>query len=91
MVTRKQNEQSPCLFPLALLIFIALIYADLPAPLLKNQAMKKHPKSLEIRHTRGAGERNDVADILHTGHKENQTLEAEAKTTVRTGTETAGV
>ena len=31
---------------------------------------------LELRRLRRSGERNDVANVLHTGHEEDQSLEA---------------
>ena len=34
---------------------------------------------LEVGVVRSAGEGNDIADVGHTGHKEQQTLEAEAE------------
>jgi len=38
-----------------------------------------------------SGERNDVADVLHSGHEEDEALEAEAETGVGTGSPAAGV
>ena len=37
---------------------------------------------LEIRIIWRAGERNHVADVLHTGYEEDQTLETETETCV---------
>ena len=34
---------------------------------------------LEVGVVRSTGEGNDIADVGHTGHKEQQTLEAEAE------------
>ena len=38
-----------------------------------------------------AGEGDDVTDVGHAGHKENETLEAEAESRVGNGTEAASV
>ena len=46
---------------------------------------------LEISVVRSAGERNDVADVSHTCHEEQQALEAEAEARVRHGAVAAGV
>ena len=46
---------------------------------------------LEISVVRSAGERNDVADVSHTCHEEQQALEAEAEARVGAGTILAGV
>ena len=46
---------------------------------------------LEFAVVRIAGEGNHVADVLHAGHEEDQTLEAEAETAVWHGAELAGV
>lgn len=46
---------------------------------------------LELAVLRITGEGDHVADILHAGHKEYQTLKAETETRVRNGTKLAGI
>ena len=39
--------------------------------------------ALELSRLWGAWERNDIADVLHSSHEEDEALEAEAETAVR--------
>ena len=54
----------------------------------KGSATKKQPAEellfhLEFCGTRGARERDDVPNVLHAGHEQDETLESEAETCVR--------
>lgn len=40
--------------------------------------------SLELCGTRSSGERNDIPDVLHSRHKQNQALESQSESCVRT-------
>ena len=46
--------------------------------------LPKRAAELELGVLRRAGEGDDVADVLHAGDEENQALETEAETSVRT-------
>ena len=58
---------------------------------LGTKELSQRKDELELRSLWSTWERNDVADVLHTRHEEDKTLETEAETSVRARTEATGI